>query len=143
MLVRRTLSVILLLAVVLIAGTFASAPAMAHAGHSHSASQVGAGASSTTSDIDRALVEQMDFHALMLNAESSPDPQLPVDGQERSCDGRCCALGVHACCGFASSAPVALASRPSAGNAPTIPPSDQVRDGLAPESLLRPPRSFA
>ncbi len=137
---RRFMGVIAAFTIVMVVGLFAAAPASAHSGHSHGLPPDQAIHVSVDPEVALALAE------LAGETSSTRDDAIPAkDGRpdrQPPCDGHCCTIGGMTCCSFipASLQSITLASIIDVG----LPgPADIRMDGLVPDSLLRPPRSFA
>jgi hypothetical protein len=142
---RRLLSLLVALAIITIAGAFASAPALAHKGHSHpvESSAVAAAIEATFETLRAAEAppQYANFVEQAQHAVASGLADWPVNEGQTPCDGHCCLLSASPCCSFmpaVSSQSMACAPLSELGSPP---PGDRVRDGLAPDSLLRPPQS--
>ena len=138
----RTLCVLVALAVITIAGAFASAPAMAHAGHSH-AVPIAAERASASDDVALALLELASPADLSRDAAPAAAPEGGGQAGATPCEGHCCTISGSHCCGFAPPLALHTATSPIAIDARGPPASDHVRNGRNPNSLLRPPKSFA
>lgn len=140
MLLRRFMGLLAAFTIVMVVGVLAADSASAHAGHSHGRTAAQAVDVSVDPEVALALAE------LAGEASSTRDGAVPAnDGRpsrQPPCDGHCCTIGGMTCCSFIPAAlqSITLVSIIDVG----LPgPVDIRMDGLVPDSLLRPPRSFA
>ncbi len=122
--------------IIMISCLVASPSAFAHSDHERAAAPV---SSAAVSDIVlTAIADTNNAIAPVLEAQAEALPTLP---QSKRCIGGCCTSS-HACCAvtlpFNAGAPAVPYT--SAFLAPIEPPFG---DGLDPEALRKPPRSFA
>ena len=150
----RFLSVFFAAAIMMIVGAL-TAPAFAHKGHSHSLPAQSLQAKSLQAQPLQVLEELvpapqvapagMDLAGPVGHAEAavfSGGEDGPANEGKAPCNGHCCLLSASFCCGFLP--PPSLQSMVFAflSELGSPPPGDRVRDGLAPDSLLRPPQSL-
>ncbi len=138
------MSVLAALTIIIVVGSYAVTPALAHNGHSHGA------AVSVNLDVDIYTADEvaLALAELISTAQSARDGLAPTgttgparDGKP-PCDGHCCTMGGTPCCGYM---PVGLQMKTwvSVIDLGSTALRDSVPDGLDPESILRPPKSFA
>lgn len=142
------------LVTLLIAGAWAAAPALAHARHSHLGPHFvisEAVAAQITASLAPEAAEQRIQLALADipgTGDPKPEPVLSLgavgteQGSPAACGGYCCAIHSSPCCSFAPPSGTRFACPLAATtSAPLF--ADEPRDGLPPESLLRPPKILA
>lgn len=157
-------SVLLALAIATIAGVLAHAPALAHAGHVHGPAPTPSAPVVAVVVVDAALAQSESISAQsaayqsqdvddrlsgdIASALAEPEPDVPLslaqDGpgspSTGPCDGQCCTI--TACCAFAGPAALHAFVRPVTILVGSPRAGDRQVDGLEPDSLLRPPKSF-
>ena len=138
MALKRQLATLFWAATVLIAAQFLPSVAQAQAGHDHALLGVAISLSDRVTDTDRSEAERATAPTELLSVDSDNIPAAPFGG----CNGSRCGTGT-ACCGavllFSSAATlpdVGIARQPvdAAGSAPR---------GIDPDTLRKPPKSFA
>jgi hypothetical protein len=143
MLLRRLMSVIAAVTIFTVVGSYALSPAHAHNGHSHGAA-VSANLDAVILSVDEialALVESGVEESARGDVTTAGKSGL-TGGGAPPCDGHCCAAGGTPCCGYV---PVSLALMTwvTVIDLGSTAPVDSILDGLDPEFILRPPKSFA
>jgi hypothetical protein len=124
--------------IVMIALFGASSAAFAHSGHEHVTSVEKVAVQTVLSIYDQVLTEA-DIGVRDMLVETAPS-DIPA---KKRCMGGCCSSASgHACCGIAL--PVDSASpRPYGTRAAQAFADPSLRNGLEPEALRKPPRTFA
>lgn len=143
------MSVFAALTMIVVVGAYASGSALAHNGHSHGPSvqaKVAADLSSAD-EVSLALAE-------LAIADVSRDDAMPAEriglvengaparNSTPPCEGHCCTMGGMPCCGYLPDS-LELMTLASLMDLGSLAPGDSIRDGLEPEFILRPPKSFA
>jgi hypothetical protein len=125
--------------IVMIALLGASSAAFAHPGHEHATSVEKVAVQTVLSTDDQVSTEADDIGVRDMLAETAPS-DIPA---KKRCMGGCCSSASgHACCGIAL--PVESASpRPYESTAAQAFADPSLRNGLEPEALRKPPRTFA
>ena len=124
-------------AAVMMALLLASSAAYAHSGHGRAASVEPAGA--VHAGVNAPVGETEPDSVRVVSATAATLSDLPAS---KSCTGGCCSSASgHACCGF--NMPFGIGEMPSGRRASQVFRAPSLGDGLYPEALRKPPRSFA
>ena len=123
--------------IVMIALLGASSAANAHLGHGHAPAPEATAKVNVSAELDAASESEPD-RVTELGAKAAAPFGLP---SKQRCMGGCCSgASGHACCGF--NLPAGMGCPVPTGMAHGF-GEPSLRDGLAPEALRKPPRSFA
>ena len=126
--------------IVMIALLGASSAAFAHPGHEHATSVEKAAVQTVLGTDDQVSTEADDIGLRDMLVETAAPSDVPA---KKRCMGGCCSSASgHACCGIAL--PVDSAGPCPYGTSAAQTFADpSLRDGLEPEALRKPPRTFA
>jgi len=127
-------------AVIVMIALFGASVAFAHPGHEHATSVEKVAVQTVPSADDQVSTEADDIGVRDMLADAAAPSDIPA---KKRCMGGCCSSASgHACCGIML--PVDSASpRPYGASAAEAFADPSLRNGLEPEALRKPPRTFA
>ena len=137
---RPFLGVLTALALLVVASVTGAGEAQAHGGHAHHASAAAAVSTADAHDLAILEAELSNLADEAGDAQRDADRQASNEQAPRACDGHCCGLAGPGCCSLTPPIPADATCRSPARDASTLPAHDGERDGLGPQSILRPPR---
>ena len=126
-------------AAVMMALLLASSAAYAHSGHGHGRAAAVEPAGAVHAGVNAPAGETEPDSVREVSAKAATPSDFPT---LKPCTGGCCSSASgHACCGF--NIPSVIGEMPSGRHASQVFSALSLGDGLYPEALRKPPRSFA